>query len=134
MADRCGLLLQMDCPFVCLSVMTVISVKVAELIIMPFGIWTRVSLRHHILDGHPYLQTRRGNFEGKKGPAQDMPVHVWLSLYWRCSIETLVLVSRCLEDMKNGLGLGLDIKVLVLILVLKKSLGLDEKVSIFSRP
>ena len=31
-----------------------------------------VSLRHYILDGHPYLQTRRGNFEGKKGPAQDM--------------------------------------------------------------
>jgi len=31
------------------------------------------------------------------------------------------LVSRCLEDMKNGLGigLGLEIKVFVLILVLK---------------
>ena len=37
----------------------------------------------------------------------------------RCSLETLVLVSRRLEDMKNGLGLGL---------------GLDEKVSTFSRP
>jgi len=56
------------------------------------------------------------------------------------SLETLVLVlvSRCVEDMKNGLGL--EIKVLVLLLVLKKSLdlgldlGLYEKVSIFSRP
>jgi len=38
----------------------------------------------------------------------------------RCSLEVLVLVSRCLEDMKNGLGLGLEIKVLVLVLVLKK--------------
>jgi len=56
-----------DCQFVCLSVMTVVSLKVAELIMMAFGIWTRVSLRHHILDGRPYLQTRRGNFEGKKG-------------------------------------------------------------------
>jgi len=36
------------------------------------------------------------------------------------SLETLVLVSRCLEDMKNGLGLGLEIKVFVLVLVLKK--------------
>jgi len=42
------------------------------------------------------------------------------SMLQRCSLETLVLVSRHLEDMKNGLGLGLEIKVLVLILVLKK--------------
>jgi len=41
------------------------------------------------------------------------------TLVQECSLETLVLVSRRLEDMKNGLGLGL---------------GLDEKVSIFSRP
>ena len=27
-----------------------------------------------------------------------------------CSLKTLVLVSRCLEDMENGLGLGLDEK------------------------
>ena len=59
-----------------------------------------------------------------------------LSCMQRCSLETLVLVSRHFEDMKNGLGLGLclEIKVLVLILVLRKKsgLGLDEKVSIFS--
>jgi len=35
----------------------------------------------------------------------------------RCSLETLVLVSRRLEDMKNGLGL--EIKVLVLVLTKK---------------
>jgi len=42
----------------------------------------------------------------------------------RCSLETLVLVSSRLKDMKNGLGLE------------RKSLGLglDEKVSTFSRP
>jgi len=42
------------------------------------------------------------------------------TFHQRCSLETLVLVSRRLEDMKNGLGLGLEIKVLVLVLVLKK--------------
>jgi len=44
-----------------------------------------------------------------------------------CSLETLVLVSRHLEDMKNGLGLeislGLDLvlaeKVLILVLTKK---------------
>ena len=43
-------------------------------------------------------------------------------IYQRCSLETLVLVSSRLEDMKNGLGLGLglEIKVLVLVLVLVK--------------
>ena len=40
----------------------------------------------------------------------------------RCSLETLVLVSRRLEDMKNGLGL--EIKVLVLALVLTKNLDI----------
>jgi len=32
-----------------------------------------------------------------------------------CSLETLVLVSRHLEDMKNGLGLGLVKKSLIYI-------------------
>jgi len=31
--------------------------------------------------------------------------------YQECSLETLVLVSRRLEDMKNGLGLRLEEKV-----------------------
>jgi len=35
-----------------------------------------------------------------------------LILLQGCSLETLVLVSRCLDDMKNGLGFGLEIKVL----------------------
>ena len=49
------------------------------------------------------------------------------SHHQRCSLETLVLVSRRLEDMKNGLGLeislGLDLvlaeKVLILVLTKK---------------
>jgi len=52
---------------------------------------------------------------------------VWLTCTTRvpysnqgCSLQTLVLVSRHLKDMKNGLGLGLEIKVLVLVLVLTK--------------
>ena len=51
----------------------------------------------------------------------------WAEVYQGCSLETLVLVSRRLEDMKNGFGLGLEIS-------LGLGLGLDEKVSIFSRP
>jgi len=51
-------------------------------------------------------------------------LHFSRSISQRCSLETLVLVLRCLEDMKSGLGLGLglglDIKVLVLVLVLTK--------------
>jgi len=46
--------------------------------------------------------------------------HNTLTLLQGCSLETLVLVSRRFEDMKNGLGLGLEIKDLVLVLVLKK--------------
>jgi len=41
-----------------------------------------------------------------------------------CSLETVVLVSRRLEDMTNGFDLGLEIKVGL-------DLGLDEKVSTF---
>ena len=49
------------------------------------------------------------------------------TLHQRCSLE--ILVSRHLEDMKNGLGL--EIKVLVLSLILTKKSGyfkdLDER-------
>ena len=43
---------------------------------------------------------------------------LYVGITQECSLETLVLVSRHLEDMKDGLGL--EIKVLVVILVLKK--------------
>jgi len=39
------------CLSVGLSVMTVSTVKTAELIEMPFGMWTRVGPRKHVLDG-----------------------------------------------------------------------------------
>jgi len=44
----------------------------------------------------------------------------------RCSLETLVLVSRRLEDMKNGLSLGLGLEVQGL------GLGLDQKGLVWS--
>ena len=49
---RCGLLLQTSvvCRSVCLSVTIVSPAKTAEPIEMPFGIWTRVDLRKHVLD------------------------------------------------------------------------------------
>jgi len=48
---------------------------------MPFGMWTRVGPRNHVLDGSPGLRTRRGNFEGEKWPAEDTPGHVPRSIY-----------------------------------------------------
>ena len=46
------------------------------------------------------------------------PLDRCLSYYQGCSLETLVLVSRRLEDMENGLGLEEKVLVLVLVLVL----------------
>jgi len=49
----------------------------AKLIKMPFGMWTQVGPRNHVLDWGP----EGGNFKGKKGPAKDMPGHVQQSIY-----------------------------------------------------
>jgi len=57
---------------VCLSVgrsVTVVSdvAKTDEPIEMPFGLWARVHLRNHALDGRPHSPLGRGNFEEGKG-------------------------------------------------------------------
>jgi len=54
--------------------------KKAEPIKMPFGMWTRVSPRNHVLDGVQIPHVKR-QFWGEKGLAQDMPEHVWRSIY-----------------------------------------------------
>ena len=53
--------------------MTASPAKVTEPIVMPFGMLTRVGLRNHVLDKRPDPHTRSSNFEGEKGPTQDMP-------------------------------------------------------------
>jgi len=50
--------------------------RTAEPTEMLFGMWTRVGPKNHTLDGGPDVHARRGDFEGEKGPAQDMPGHV----------------------------------------------------------
>jgi len=40
---------------------------------MVFGMLTRVGLRNHVLGGAPDPHTWKGNFQGEKGLAQDMP-------------------------------------------------------------
>jgi len=45
----------------------------AETMEMPFGMWTWVRQRYHVLDGGPDPHVRSGKFEGRKGPPQDMP-------------------------------------------------------------
>jgi len=63
--------------------MTVICAKTTELTKMPFGLWTRVGPRSHVLDGvqivgprnrvldgDPNPLYKRGNFDGgKRGPS-----------------------------------------------------------------
>jgi len=56
-----------------LSIKTVSPARMAEPIVMMFGMLTWVGPRNHVLDGCPDPRTLRGNFGGEKGPAQDMP-------------------------------------------------------------
>jgi len=46
----------------------VICAKMAELIEMLFGLWTRMGPRNHVLDGGPDFPMERGNFGGKGRP------------------------------------------------------------------
>ena len=62
-----------------LSVTVMSPAETNELIEMPFGRWDLVGPRNCVLDGGPDSHTRRSNFEGERGPAQDIPRHVqWL--------------------------------------------------------
>ena len=64
-----------------LSVTTMSPAKPAEPIVMRFGMLTWMDPRNHALDGGPDPHAQRGNFEGKKGPDQDMPGYVRRSIY-----------------------------------------------------
>ena len=50
-----------------LSVTLVSPAKMAEVIKMPFGLWTQVVPRNHVLDVVPDPPMGRGNFEGERG-------------------------------------------------------------------
>ena len=50
-----------------LSVTLVSPAKTAEPIEMPFGLWTQVGPRNHVLDEGPDPPMGRGNFEGGRG-------------------------------------------------------------------
>jgi len=47
--------------------------KMAEPIVMLFGMLTRVGPRNHVFDGGPDPHMGRGNFEGVKGPTRTCP-------------------------------------------------------------
>jgi len=51
---------------VCRSVTLVSPAKTAEPIEMPFGLWTWVGPRNHVLDGDSDPPMGRGNFEGER--------------------------------------------------------------------
>ena len=45
----------------------------AELIKMPFGMWTRVGIKNYVLDGGPDPPVGRGTFEGMTSGFPRMP-------------------------------------------------------------
>jgi len=51
-----------------LSVTTVSCAKMAEQVVTPFGMRTRVDPGNHVLDGGPDPHVWMRNFEGEKGP------------------------------------------------------------------
>ena len=50
------------CLCVCLLDSTVSPTETAEPIEMPFGFWTRVGPRNHVIGGGPYLRLEKGQF------------------------------------------------------------------------
>ena len=67
----------MFCRSVSLSVMIVSRAKRLDRSRCHLGCGTG----NHVLDGRPDHHARMGNFEGEKGPAQEMPGHVRRSIY-----------------------------------------------------
>jgi len=80
--------------------------KVAQLIVMPFGMLTWVGPRKHVLDVGPDPHTCRGNFDDEKGRAEDMPGHAWWSIY-----------SKQLSRGQNWHGADADLGVLDWMLI-----------------
>jgi len=71
---------------VCLSVTVVTSAKTAELIEMPFGLWTPVGPRNHVLDGVQITLCKGAIFWGKDMPAKLSPL---------TAADVLVRCLRC---------------------------------------
>jgi len=82
---------------VCWSLVTVSLAKMAKPTKMPFGIWTRVGPRNHVLDGGPDTIVWMGNFKGGKGQPI---VNYRDSLSW--AVHKQLNRSRC----HLGYGLG----------------------------
>jgi len=75
---RCGPLLQMGVAWsvnwsvglsvcLCLSVTIVSPAKTAEPVEMPFGLWTWVGPKNHVLDGAPYVPCKWAILRVKSG-------------------------------------------------------------------
>jgi len=64
LAQGCGLLLpvfRVVCMSVCVDIIMSCA-KTAELIKMPFGMWTRVGSRNHVLSGGSKIPQGKGQF------------------------------------------------------------------------
>jgi len=56
------------CVFVCLLVTAISPTKTDKAVEMPFGFWTRVGPRNHVLGGGPYLPRGKSYFGGCPAP------------------------------------------------------------------
>ena len=62
-ADRCSMVCLSVC--VCVFDISVSPTKMVEPIEMPFGFWTRMGPRNHVLGVVPKSPRRRGSFGGR---------------------------------------------------------------------
>jgi len=56
---------------------------------------SRFHLKPHTIDSGPDPHTRRGNFEGKKRPNQEMPGDVWESIYTKWLNIGMMWIVAC---------------------------------------
>jgi len=69
-----------------LSVTIVGPAKMAEPIEMPFGLWTRMGPRNHVLDGGPYPRGKGQFWEGEGWPIVKYIIGNTLHLQQRCGL------------------------------------------------
>jgi len=88
---------------------------------MPFGMWTHVGLRKHVLDGGPDPHTRRGNCEDESGQpstCSDMSRHIpgnWdhrIECWCQHSVDVGINFLQRLSRGQNRYGTDADCGVL----------------------
>ena len=77
----------------CRFVTIVSPAKTAQLIEVPYGLWTSVGPRNHVLDGGPDPPMQRGNFEGEV--AAHCKVLRFCAVNWAETAEPIEMPFGC---------------------------------------